>query len=162
MSLPARVYTVTFENVSVSAPQDFFEVTPADDKPVMVFGWEIDNVGGTADAGDAQEELWRLLLRRGHTTSGSGGTAPTPVPVVSTDPAAGFTAEVNNTTIASVGTTKDVWAGGLNVRIPGPFFLIPEVMPVVSQADTTIVLRLLSTPADAISLSGTLWVAELG
>jgi hypothetical protein len=162
MSLPARIYTVTFENVSIAASQDFFEITPADDKPVMVLGWEIDNVGGTADAGDAQEEFWRLLLRRGHTVSGSGGTAPTPTPVVSTDAASGFTAEVNNTTIANTGTTKDVWTGGLNVRIPGPLFLIPEVMPIVSQADTTLVLRLLSTPADAVLCSGTLWVAELG
>lgn len=158
----SRFYTVTFENVSVAAAQDFFEVSPADDKPVKVWGWEIDNVGGTADAGDAQEEFWRLLLRRGHTTGGSGGTAPTPVPVVSTDGAAGFTAEVNNTTIASVGTTKDIWAGGLNVRIPGPLFLPPELVPAVSQADTTIVLRLLSTPADAVTLSGTIWVEELG
>lgn len=160
--LSSRVYTVVFENVSVSAAQDFFEITPADDKPVQILGWEIDNVGGTADAGDAQEELWRLLIRRGHTTSGSGGTAPTPVAVVGSDGAAGFTAEVNNTTIASVGTTTDVWVGAINVRIPGPFFFTPETAPTASQANTTIVLRLLSTPADAVSLSGTLWVGELG
>lgn len=159
---PSRVYTVVFENVSVSAAQDFFEITPADDKPCQILGWEVDNVGGTADAGDAQEELWRLLLRRGHATSGSGGTAPTPVPIISSDPAAGFAAEVNNTTIASTGTTKDIWVGGMNVRIPGPYLLTPETSPVVSQADVTCVLRLLSTPADAISLSGTLWVGELG
>jgi len=156
------MYTVIFENVTVSAAQDFFEITPADDKPIQIRGWEIDNVGGTADAGDAQEELLRLLLRRGHATSGSGGSAPTPVPVVSSDSASGFTAEVNNTTIASTGTTKDIWAGGVNVRVPGPFFLPPELCPVISQADVTIVLRLLAAPADAISLSGTLWVAELG
>lgn len=160
--LPSRVYTVVFENVSISASQDLFELTPADDKPISILGWELDNVGGTADAGDAQEEFWRLLLRRGHTTSGSGGTAPTPVPVISSDAAAGFAAEVNNTTIASVGTTKDIWVGGVNVRIPGPMFLPPEVLPVVSQADTTVVLRLLSTPADAVSCSGTIWVAEMG
>lgn len=157
----SRIYTVTFENVSVAAAQDLFEITPADDKPIRIWGWEIDNVGGTADAGDAQEEFWRLLLRRGHATSGSGGTAPTPVPLSSNDAAAGFTAEVNNTTIAATGTTKDVWVGGLNVRIPGPFFLPPELMPPISQADTTVVLRLLSTPVDAVSLSGTLWVEEL-
>jgi hypothetical protein len=162
MSLPARIYTVTFENVSVAASQDLFEITPADDKPIQIWGWEIDNVGGTADAGDAQEEFWRLLLRTGHATSGSGGTAPTPAAVVSTDGAAGFTAEANNTTIASTGTTRDIWAGGLNVRIPGPFFLPPELCPVLSQADTRVVLRLLSTPADAVSCSGTIWVAELG
>ena len=29
-----RVYSVNFENVAVAAAQDFFEVSPADDKPV--------------------------------------------------------------------------------------------------------------------------------
>lgn len=158
----SRLYTVVFENVGVAASQDFFELTPADDKPIRVLGWNIDNVGGTADAGDAQEELWRLLLRSGHATSGSGGSAPTPAAVISTDAAAGFASEVNNTTIASTGTPRDLWCGGMNVRIPGPFFLPPEICPTVSQADTRIVLRLLSTPADSVSCSGTIWVEELG
>src|SRR5690349_12554243 len=97
-----RVYTVPFENVSVSASQDFFEISPADDKPVKFLRLELNNVGGTADAGDSQEEMLRLSVVRGHTTSGSGGTAPTPSPLNSTiDTAAGFAAEVNNTTIAS-------------------------------------------------------------
>lgn len=158
----AGIYTVVFENVSVSASQDFFELTPADDKPIRILGWNMDNVGGTADAGDAQEELWRLLLRAGHATSGSGGSAPTPIPVVASQSASGFTAEVNNTTIASTGTTHDHWAGGMNVRVPAPFWLPERYQPTVSQAETRIVLRLLSTPADAVSMSGTIWVEELG
>ena len=32
----ARVYAVTFENVNVTAAQDFFEITPSDDKPVRL------------------------------------------------------------------------------------------------------------------------------
>lgn len=158
-----REYTVTFENVSVSASQDFFELTPADDKPLKIAGVWLDNVGGTADAGDAQEEMLRLLIRRGHTTSGSGGSAPTPQKLGSSaDAAAGFTAEVNNTTIASAGTTADLLAFGWNVRVPLREMFPDELMPGASQADTTIVVRLLSTPADAISISGTLYVVEIG
>lgn len=155
-----RIYSVIFENVAVAAAQDFFELTPADDKPIRILGWELDNVGGAADAGDAQEELWRLAIVRGHTTSGSGGSAPTPAPVNRNDASAGFTAEANNTTIASTSGTT-IWAGGMNVRVPGPMFLTPEACPTASQADTTIVLRLLSTPADSVSMSGTIWVEEL-
>lgn len=158
-----REYTVTFENVSVSASQDLFELTPADDKPIKIAGIWLDNVGGTADAGDAQEEMLRLLVRRGHTTSGSGGTAPTPQKLGSSaDSAAGFTAEVNNTTIASAGTTADLIGFGWNVRVPLREMFPDELMPGASQADTTIVVRLLSTPADAISVSGTLFVVEIG
>lgn len=156
----ARVYTVAFENVAVAAAQDFFEVTPGDDKPVAFIGLTVDNVGGTADAGDAQEEDLRLAVIRGHTTSGSGGTAPTPVPMSPADSAAGFTAEVNNTTIASVGTTTTVWAFGWNTRMGLREFLAEEYWPRASQANTTMVVRLLSTPADSFQVSGTLWVAE--
>ena len=158
----AGIYTVTFENVSVSAAQDFFEITPADDKPVKILGWNVDNVGGTADAGDAQEELLRILLRSGHSTSGSGGSAPTPIPLVASMSAAGFAAEVNNTTIASTGTTHDIYAGGMNVRVPYAFWLPEKCQPIISQAETRVVLRLVAAPADAVSMSGTIWVEELG
>lgn len=161
--MEGRVYTVVFENVAVTAQQDFFEITPASNKPIMLGGLTLDNVGGNADAGDAQEELYQILVRRGHTTSGSGGTAPTPRPLRSSaGAAAGFTAEVNNTTIASLGTTHDLLAIGWNVRVPLREFWPEELMPGASAADTTIVVRLLSTPADSISLSGTLHVIELG
>jgi len=157
-----RVYTVSFENVSIAAAQDLFELRPADDKPIKLLGLVLSNVGGTADAGDAQEELLRLLVRRGHTTSGSGGTAPTPVPVDRSGAAAGFAAEVNNTTIATVGTTQDLHADGWNVRVPYQLWWPPECRPEAAQGDTTIVVRLVAAPADAIAVSGTLYVGEEG
>lgn len=160
--MAGRLYKIPFENVTVAASQDFFELTPADDKPIELVSLELCNVGGAADAGDAQEELLRLLVRRGHTVSGSGGSAPTPTPCGRSDAASGFTAEVNNTTIANTGTTKDLDAVGWNVRIPFLHTWLPEERPDCSQADTTIVVRLLSTPADALSVSGTLTVRELG
>src|SRR6185295_18361286 len=125
----ARMYTVSFENVSLSAAQDLFELSPADDKPIELCGLYLSNVGGTADAGDAQEELLRLLVRRGHTTSGSGGSAPTPAPLDPNDAAAGFAAEVNNTTIASSGTTADLHADGWNIRVPYQLVWPPEMRP---------------------------------
>lgn len=51
------VYTVIFEHVTVSASQDFLEITPADDKPLKLLGLTLDRVGGTADVGDAQCSL---------------------------------------------------------------------------------------------------------
>lgn len=155
-----RVYTVVFENVAVAASQDFFELTPADDKPIFIAGFNLDNVGGTADAADAQEEDLRLSIVRGHTTSGSGGTAPTPaVWRGSIDTAAGFTAEVNNTTIASTAGTT-IWAGSWNTRIPREMWFPDDLMPGCSQANTTIVLRLLAAPADSFNASGTIFVVE--
>lgn len=155
-----RVYTVSFENVAVSVAQDFLEVTPADDKPIALIGYEIDNVGGTSDAGDGQEELLRCSWVTGHATSGSGGSSATPRPVDPNDAAAGFSAEVNNTTIASAGTAVTRMPFGLNIRIPGPLWLPERAWLHASQADVIAVVRLLAAPADSISLSGAFWILE--
>jgi hypothetical protein len=108
-----RVYTVSFENVAVTAAQDFFEVSPADDHPVVLLGLNIDQF---SDVGDAAEEILRYKIIRGHATSGSGGSAATPRPQDPGDAAASFAAEVNNTTIASAGTAVDLHAGAFNIR----------------------------------------------
>ena len=154
-----RIYTINFAAVSVSAAQDFFEITPADDKPVEIVGLFLTQTG-VGDVGDAQEELLRFSIIRGHTTSGTGGSAPTPVPVKTPDTAAGFTSEVNNTTIASVGTTVVVHEDAFNVRAGYANWWPDGAEPFCSQASTTIVVRLNSAPADAITLSGTLYVRE--
>lgn len=156
-----RVYSVVFENVTVSAAQDFFEISPADDKPVRLLGLQLSNVGGVGDVGDTSEELLRLTIKRGHATSGSGGTGPTPSPLDPADTAAGFAAEVNNTTPASTGTAVTLFADGMNSRVPYQQFWTPETCPKAGQGNTTIVVRLEAAPADAISLSGTLYVEEL-
>ena len=156
-----RTYLIPFENVTVSAVQDFFEISPADDKPIAIMGLTLDNVGGVADATDAQEELLRLTIVRGHTTSGSGGSTPTISPINPADTAAGFAAEVNNTTIASTAGTT-IAAFGWNPRMGLREFWPEELWIKANQSNTTIVVRLVAAPADGFACSGTLYVAELG
>lgn len=156
--MSGRTYAVTFSAVAVSAAQDLFEITPADDKPIEIVGLEL---GQSSDAGDAQDELLQISIIRGHTTSGSGGSAPTPTPMSPNSAAAGFTAEVNNTTAASAGTTTTLQTTCWNVRA-GYVQWFPEgCRPVCGQGNTTIVVRQ-TAPADAITMSGTLYVRELG
>lgn len=152
-----RVYSVTFSAVAVTGAQDLFEITPADDKPVEIVGIEL---GQSSDAGDAADELLQISIIRGHTTSGSGGSAPTPTPLNPNDTASGFTAEVNNTTIASTGTTTTLQTGCWNVRA-GYINWFPEgARPTAGQGNTTIVVRQ-TAPADSLTMSGTLYVREL-
>lgn len=153
-----RVYAVTFENVTVSAQVDFFEIVPADDKPVAIHALYLSQ---SSDVGDAAEEMLRIKIMRGHTSSGSGGSAPTPVPLNPSDTAAGFTAETNNTTIASAGTAVDLHSEAFNIRSGLFYNPAPEDRPQASQGNTTIVVRLMAAPADALSMSGTLIVEEL-
>lgn len=154
-----RVYSVVFQAVAITASQDLFELTPADDKPVRLLGIFL---AQNTDVGDAQDEILRWSVIRGHTTGGSGGTAPTPRPVSRSDAAAGFAAEVNNTTKATVGTTHVLHADGFNVRSGLQHWWTPETCPEASQADTTILVRLETAPADSITFDGTLYVGELG
>ena len=153
-----RMYSVSFVGVAVTAQQDFFEIVAAAGKPCVVHSIEIEQ---STEVGDAQEEGLSILLKDGQTTSGSGGSAPTPAPVNFTDAAAAFVAEVNNTTKASVGTivTKRAW--NWNVRLPFLKLFTPETRPVVV-GGARMTVELATTPADSITVSGTMMVEELG
>jgi hypothetical protein len=156
----SRMYTVVFDNVSVSAIQDFFELTPADDKPIELIGLMLSQTG-VADIGDAAEEILPIKISRGFTASGSGGSAPTPSVIKVSDTAAGFTAEVNNTTVANTGTETILMVDNFNVRAGYMCWFPPGAEPSASQANTTMTIRLTRAPADAITLSGTAWVREV-
>ena len=158
-----RLYTVTFVAVSVTAAQELFYLKPAADKPIKLHGIELSNVGGTADAGDAQEELLRVEFIRlpATVTVGSGGTAPTPNPVLPNDVAAGFTARANDTVLATTsGTALTMGATGLNIRQPTPYTPPPEWRLVCANAQA-LVARLNTAPNDPVLVSGTAWVEEL-
>jgi hypothetical protein len=154
-----RIYAVTFENVSVTAAQDFFELQPVANKPVSLIGLLLSQ---SSDLGDAQEEILRIQIIRGHATTGSGGTTPTAQPVNnSSDTAYGGVAEVNNTTIASAGTGVSLFSHCFNIRAGLEHYFPPECRPGASTANVTIVVRLMAAPADALSMNGTLYFEEL-
>lgn len=153
-----RMYTVEFENVAVAAAQDFFEIAPADDKPVLLHAIFLSQ---STETGDAQEEMMRFRVIRGHTTSGSGGTVPTPRPLDHNDAAAGFTAEVNNTTIASVGTAVNLHSEAFNIRAGLQLIFTPEMRPRCDQGQGLVVVRLLAAPVDSVTMDGTLYVEEI-
>lgn len=103
-----RVYTVAVPNVSVSAVQDFFELTPADDKPIKLL-----QVLATVRDSETNEQLTCSVHRfSGAFTSGSGGTVPAPETVAANDTAAGFAVEANNTVRATGGTDDLLWTEG--------------------------------------------------
>jgi hypothetical protein len=151
-----RVYTVPISGTaSPAAAFDLFELVPATAKPIRILRIKI---GQTTEPPSEEEQLG-ISVVRGHTTSGSGGSAPTPVPMNSADTAAGFTAEVMNTTIASAGTTvtpfEDVW----NTRIGFDHAFSPEECPESINGERTVIRS--TAPADAITIRGTVWVQEM-
>ena len=156
----SRVYTVQFENVTITNANgvvDLFEIRPADDNPVRIIGCMI---GQSTEIADAQEEQLRLRVIRGNTTSGSGGTTPTPVPVNADDAAAGFGADAVNPTVATAGTEVVVHSDTWNVRIPFNPPLTPEMYWHSSEANGFLVVRLMQAVTDDVDMSGTLYVEE--
>lgn len=164
--MDGRVYALEFENQTLSnagGDRDVFYIAPADDKPIVVIGWDLAQF---SDLKDAEEEVARLRLIRGHTTVGSGGTAYTASAVYRKNPAdpdPGFTARHNDTTIASAGTAFNAWSGGWNMRIaPAPYFLPEKLWVPCYQPQGSVVLRVMAAVADDVSYNGTIWVLEQG
>lgn len=154
-----RAYTVSFSATAVTVAVDLFELTPADDKPIEIYGLF---VGQSSDVGDAAAEILAYTVLRGHTTGGSGGGTPTPRPLDRSGAAAGFTAETCNTTAASAGTALTLHADTFHVATGEKLWLPEGSEWGASQADTTIVVRLAAAPADSLTMSGTLYVREMG
>lgn len=153
-----RLYSVVFDAVAVTAAQDLFEVVAASGKPVTLHSLRI---GQSSDAGDAQDEQLRIRIRSGQTTSGSGGTTPTPVPLNPGDAAFGGTTEVNNTTQASAGTIVTHLSDAWNVRAGYVWCPTPEER-IGLAAGGRLTVELPAAPADSITLSGTLVFEEHG
>lgn len=152
------VYTVPI--VATASPAaagfDLWEVNPAAAKPIRILRIRL----AQSSEPTSEEEQSGLVIFRAHTTSGSGGTAPTPTPLRSTMGAAGFTAEVMNTTQATGGSPVTVFSDVWNSRSGYDMAFAPEECPEAVNAERLVVAS--AGFADAVTLWGTLWVEELG
>lgn len=158
-----RAYSVTFAAVAATVAQDCFYLKPAADKVCLLEYANLSAGGGTADAGDTQEELLRVEVIRlpATVTAGSGGGTFTPTPLAVNDTAAGATARINDTTVATTsGTATTLIADGWNNRSPWVYFPAPEHRIVVANAQA-VVVRLNTAPADSLSISGSLIFREI-
>jgi hypothetical protein len=157
-----RMYAVTFDAGSITAANtdyDLFYIAPADDKPVSL--WSLTLVV-TSEIAEAQEEWLDINILRGHTVASSGGNSVATIPQLNAiDTAAGFTARTVDNVIANTGTTQLVWATGLNVRAGLELVWLPETRPWCTQAQSSIVVRQMTTVADTLTMTGTLVVEEI-
>lgn len=154
-----RLYTVSFNGVAVTAAQDFFELLMPND---MVGELHRVQIFQSSDSGDAQAEQLRTVIHRvtGSPTSGSGGSTPTPIPLASGDAASTITAEANNTTALSGGTSTILHTEAWNVMAGMDYFPPPEHRPRVAPS-TRLVINLPSAPADSLTMSATVTIAEI-
>lgn len=152
-------YTVQFNGVAVTAAQDLFQIAAHATKQCVLLAW---GVSQSTEEGDTAEEQLLILVKSGQTTTGSGGSAPTPV---STDPVnaatVGFTAQANNTTIATGGTILTHYAYNWNIRIPMDQ-VYTDQMQIIFGAGRRLTIELAEAPADSVTLSGYAVIQEIG
>ena len=160
------IYTAQFDATVTAAGGDttLWEIDPAADKPVTLLGMEFES---TSEVQEAQEEWLRCLIIRytGGTFTSSNGTAVTPRPQDELNTVAMAAAvEANGTTIATYtgGNTHNLQSFGFNVRAGyGPIFFPPEFRhKVLGVAKSAMVINMLNTLADDITLVSTLWLEE--
>lgn len=156
--VPGRFYTLTWDAATaVTTIIDIFEIDPAADKPVVIHElciWQ------TTELGDAMEEIIPISVRRGYTTSGSGGAAAVIGKGLSGDSTAGFAAECRNTTVATTGTPDILHQDGWNVRVPYIWTPTPAEQPF--SPNPILVVRLDAAPGDTTTIAASLKVEELG
>lgn len=165
------IYYAPFVAVAVTAAQDLFEITsPAGIKVAIR---EI-VIGQYTEFADAQSELLSILLMRGHTITGSGGSTLTPITRSGHSAATAATSVVkaNNTTVATGGSPETMVADSFNVAAgwvyrPGSIEGVhrnpagPTDERIILQPSTRLVCRI-TAPADSITMNGTLVFEELG
>lgn len=151
-----RMYSATFSN-AVTAQQDLWMIAPATNIPIKIHALFISQTSEPT----TEEEQLRIAVIRGNATVGTGGAAVTPVPVNPGDPAATATVRRGDTTVASAGTPVTLHEEAMNIRIGYPLILPPEMQWGCSAAQTRICVRLLTTPADSITMLSTIYYRAL-
>jgi hypothetical protein len=163
----ARIYSVPFNGTVTNAGGnvDLFSLQPADDKPIRLRGLRL---GQISEVGDAAEEGLRITVKRmpATFTVGSGGSSVTAA-APNSDPNGtvwGFTARVNDTTVATTsGTAQVLDEIGWNERNSPYETWYPDndYCPGASQASAIVVVQE-TTAADDYTFSGVAFVEELG
>ena len=158
-----RIYRVPYTGTLTNAggDSDLLEVLPADDKPCSLVGMRICQ---TSEVGDTAEEGLRITVRRmtSAVTSGSGGSAVTPVANDTVDAAAGFAAECNNTTVATTSGASTIMEEiGWNERAsPMEFWWPDEDLQTRVVQGEALIVRAETTLADDMTIEVTFFVKE--
>lgn len=152
-----RLYAVTFNAVSVVAPQDLFALTATANMALKIHYIELGQK--TLTSWEAKEVRLRYLPSV--VTSGSGGAAATPRPLNPSDVAATVTARTNDTVAATSSNTIYDMLDRDWEFLNGFFWMpAPEQRPIVKPG-AAMVLNLPTAPTASMSTSGTIVFEEL-
>lgn len=152
------LFGANFSAQAITTATDIFECTPAADRPVVIYGLTL---AQTTDLGDAAEEVLTIGIYR-DCTAGSGGTANTEYNYNQAAIGSPTLATRSLGTASTGGTLIDIipW----NIRIPLLWIPVPEMrvkFSNIAAEGPVSTFRLISAPADSITVSAVLYWAEL-
>lgn len=152
-------YTGTLTNSGGNA--DLFELTPADDKPIILRGLVLGQTSETQDA--AEEALDITIIRLPATVTSGNGTAVTPTLLSDLAPAAGFAAEANGATVATTSGTAAILAQfAWNIRNSPLEMWWPEDKYAINcRQASALVVRCNSTVIDDVTVVMMAYIEEL-
>lgn len=156
-----RIYTVTFEEVSISVAQDLFELyfPSSTYKALRILRQWLECSDTTLPTAIILPLRSRVLPSA--VTNGSGGTSANIGKGVG-DSSASFTAKANNTTKATTtGTPSIEYEGGFHVY-QGHEWMFTRPPIIIGGSGDSFVFELLGVPASAVKFSGGLEVEEMG
>ena len=148
-----RIFSATFAGVAVTAQQDLFSILAPATEAIHIHGLILSQ---TTEIGDAMEEQLSIQVTSGATSAGSVGTSPTAIPDFLGSTAFGGTVRANDTTRASAGTIVTHHSDTWNVRTQFLWMPPPELRWRIAPS-ARLVVGLLTTPADSITMNGTIY-----
>lgn len=151
------VYVCAFSATAVTAAQDVFELNVASTCKEARLR-EV-RIAQYSDAGDSAAEMLSVIIQKGYTTSGSGGSEGTVNPMDARSAAAASTVEINNTTVAADGTAITLCADAFNVQAGWLYQPGPSDRPRLVASDRLVVR--ITAPADSLTMNGTLIFEEI-
>lgn len=158
MAASGRLYTVSFQNVTLSAAQDLIMVKAGSSNPIALTSINLGQITGTTVA----NQRIRIQMLPATVTNGSGGNAGTVSKWIASDAAASATARINDTSQAtSGGTIVDIWDDEWNIL--NGWIWVPPILsrPPVAAVSAAFRIAIDSTPSSIVA-SGSLVFEELG
>lgn len=141
---------------------DLWELTPADDVPVLI---RMIRLGQITEVKDAEEEGLRISVKRllATVTSGSGGSAGAPEDLLKANQSPSFSSETNNATVATTSGTTEVLdeIGWINRQTPLEIWYPDERFTPRAQQGEVLVVRMETTLNDDMTFVGSVIVEEL-
>ena len=153
----ARIYSVSFSEIAVTAQQDFFQIE-AVAVPVSILSVYISQ---SSDVGDSAAESLSILIRR---ATDALTNVKSEAKLDTGSASANADLNVNDTTELVTGT-KIIHAEAWNIAFP--FVWTPPVYKGIPQelivpVGEVVVVNLNTTPTDELTVSGTMYFAEEG